>query len=81
MLRSSQKTLECLLGICDHGPGDSSCLFQKVVDRDRDYIFTQIDKIIKLEAKTQLMKEKTKKGNKQNASKDKQSKRRKDAKK
>lgn len=85
MLKSSQKTIECLLGMCDHKPGDSSCLFLKVVDRDKDYVFGQLDKIIRLEAKTELMKEKTKKQkrktNETNSSKVSKPKRRKDAKK
>lgn len=86
MLKSSQKSIECLLGFCDHEAGDSSCLFQKVIDRDKDYIFNQIEKIIRLEAKTELMKEKTKKSkevkkNETNKNKNKQSKGRKDAKK
>lgn len=58
MLKTTEKAIECISGICNCDSEDSKCLWYKITNAKDSGLETQkqITKLIKLEAKTEKMK-------------------------
>lgn len=55
--KENKQKLTCLAGLCDHEPGDSSCLFLKYVDKGPEAFLNVFEKIIEDEIKRRGLKD------------------------